>query len=199
MTGDSPTPSLTEQDVMLITNDGKVFASFALRSGLRDIFLPMDATDREILAVLQNEGRISLTDLAGRVHLSVSRCQRRVRDLEATGTIRGYRAIVDAEQLGFGFEVLGFATLEHAYDVSVFDDAVGGIPEVVEAQRLFGEPDYLLRIVTADLRAYQRLYDGVLTRLPGLRGLNSTIVMKETVPRRPLPASGSRGSAPSGG
>lgn len=184
---------------MLITNHGKVFASFAINRGWANRILLMDATDREILAVLQDEGRISLTDLASRVHLSVSRCQRRVRELEATGTIRGYRAVVDADQMGFGFEVLGFATLEHAYDVSVFDDAVRDLPEVVEAQRLFGEPDYLLRIVTADLRAYQQLYDTVLTRLPGLRGLNSTIVMKEIVPRRPLPASGSRGTAPVGG
>lgn len=158
----------------------------------------MDAIDREILTLLQNEGRISLTELASRAHLSVSRCQRRVRELESTGIITGYRAVVDAPRMGFGFEVLGFATLEHAYDVSEFDEAIDAVPQVIEAQRLFGEPDYLLRIVTADLRAYQTLYDDVLTRLPGLRGLNSTIVMKETVPRRPLPESGGGGTSANG-
>lgn len=149
----------------------------------------MDAIDREVLAILQREGRITLTELATRVRLSVSRCQRRVRDLEAGGTIRGYQAIVDAGQLGFGFEVLAFATLERPGEVTAFDEAIERIPQIVEAQRLFGEPDYLLRVVSADLATYQQLYDGVLAKLPGLRGLNSTIVMKESVPRRPLPSS----------
>ncbi|MFF2650170.1 Lrp/AsnC ligand binding domain-containing protein [Streptomyces sp. NPDC058045] len=68
-----------------------------------------------------------------------------------------------------------------------FDAALAGIPEVVEAQRLFGEPDYLIRVVSADLPSYQRLYESVLIHLPGVRGLNSTIVMKQAVHPRPLP------------
>lgn len=147
----------------------------------------MDAIDRQILAVLQAEGRITLTELAERVRLSVSRCQRRVRDLEADGAIRGYRAVVDAATLGFGFEVLVFATLDRPDVVPEFEAALGEIPEVVEAQRLFGEPDYLVRVVSADLASYQELYETVLIRLPGVRGLNSTIVMKQAVGPRPLP------------
>ncbi|MFF8842045.1 Lrp/AsnC family transcriptional regulator [Streptomyces sp. NPDC015127] len=147
----------------------------------------MDSTDRKILATLQSEGRITLTDLAEKVRLSVSRCQRRVRELEAAGIIRGYRAVVDAAAMGYGFEVLVFATLSRPDAVTEFDAALADIPEVVEAQRLFGEPDYLIRVVSADLPSYQHLYESVLIHLPGLRGLNSTIVMKQAVHPRPLP------------
>ncbi|MBO1804530.1 Lrp/AsnC family transcriptional regulator [Leucobacter ruminantium] len=147
----------------------------------------MDAIDRKILALLQADGRMTLTYLAGQVQLSVSRCQRRVRELERSGTIQGYRAIVDPELMGFGFEVIAFATLMQAGTVDEFDAAIAEVPEIVEAQRLFGEPDYLLRIVAVDRKSYQAFYDKTLTRLPGLRGLNSTFVMKQAVPSRPLP------------
>ena len=69
-----------------------------------------------------------------------------------------------------------------------FEAAVSAVPNVVQAQRLFGDPDYLLRIVTADLAAYQRLEDDVLSALPGVQRLNSTLVMKQVVDGRPLPA-----------
>lgn len=147
----------------------------------------MDALDRRIIALLQAEGRITLTELAERVQLSVSRCQRRVRDLEAEGAIRGYRAVVDAAALGYGFEVLLFATLERPDAVPGFEAALADVPQVIEAQRLFGEPDYLVRVVSMDLASYQDLYESVLIRLPGVRGLNSTIVMKQAVGPRPLP------------
>ncbi|MBO8192437.1 Lrp/AsnC family transcriptional regulator [Streptomyces oryzae] len=147
----------------------------------------MDAVGRKIVAILQAEGRITLTELADRVRLSVSRCQRRVRELEADGAIRGYSALVDGATLGYGFEVLLFATLSRPDAVDEFDAALAGIPEVIEAQRLFGEPDYLIRVVSADLPSYQHLYETVLIRLPGVRSLNSTIVMKHVVSPRPFP------------
>lgn len=143
--------------------------------------------DRKIVAILQVEWRITLTDLADRVRLSVSRCQRRVRELEADGTIRGYSALADGARLGYGFEVLLFATLSRPDAVDEFDAALAEIPEVIEAQRLFGEPDYLIRVVSADLPSYQHLYETVLIRLPGVRSLNSTIVMKHVVSPRPFP------------
>ena len=147
----------------------------------------MDAIDREILALLQADGRITLTDLADQVRLSVSRCQRRVRELERTGVIRGYHAEVDPAALGLGFEVLVFATLSRPEVVGDFDQAIAAIPQVIEAQRLFSEPDYILRVVTASLTAYQQLYDQTLVHLPGVQGLRSTILMKQVVPLRPLP------------
>lgn len=150
----------------------------------------MDVVDREILAELQKNGRLTLTDLANRVRLSVSRCQRRLRELERTGVIRGYHAVVNAAAVGLGFEVLAFVTLrqESQDTLTAFDEAIAAIPHVVQAQRLFGDPDYLLRVVTADLTAYQRLYEEKLVRLPGVQRINSTIVMKQVVETRPLPA-----------
>ena len=70
-----------------------------------------------------------------------------------------------------------------------FEDAVARIPSVVQAHRLFGDPDYLLRVVTADLGAYQRLEDDELSTLPGVQRLNSTLIMKHVVDARALPVS----------
>ncbi|MGN6781833.1 MAG: Lrp/AsnC family transcriptional regulator [Marmoricola sp.] len=147
----------------------------------------MDGIDRNILAILQQDGRVTLTELADRVGLSVSRCQRRVRELEGTGVIRGYRAVVDAAALGHGFAVLLFVTLDRPAGVRDFEGALVEVPQVVEAQRLFGEPDYLLRVVSADLGSYQELYESTLVNLPGVRGMTSTLVMKQAVGPRPLP------------
>ncbi|HEX6445703.1 MAG TPA: Lrp/AsnC family transcriptional regulator [Streptosporangiales bacterium] len=150
----------------------------------------MDAIDRKILAELQADGRLSITDLAARVGLSTSPCHRRLRELERTGVIRGYRAVVDAESLGLGFEALVFGTMRDGGRATVaeFESALAAVPQVVHAQRLFGEPDYLLRVVTTDRVAFQRLYDERLATLPGVLKLTSTIVMKHIVTDRPLPA-----------
>jgi DNA-binding Lrp family transcriptional regulator len=149
----------------------------------------VDAIDRKILAVLQEDGRLTITELAARVGLSVSPCHRRLRELERRGTIRGYRAIVDAGSLGLTFQALVFVTMrqEDRDTLLGFEEVVARVPEVVQAQRLFGDPDYLLRIVTTDLAAYQQLEDDVLSALPGVQRLNSTLVMKHVVNDRPLP------------
>jgi DNA-binding Lrp family transcriptional regulator len=128
-------------------------------------------------------------DLAARVQLSLSPTHRRVRELEQSGAIRGYRAIVAPEALGLTFEALVFVTLrqEDRDTLLAFERAVTEIPNVLLAQRLFGDPDYILRIVTADLNAYAQLEDDVLSTLPGVLRLNSTLVMKRIVDERPLP------------
>ncbi|RVU23038.1 Lrp/AsnC family transcriptional regulator [Streptomyces antnestii] len=149
----------------------------------------MDALDRKILAEVQLDGRLTVTELAARVQLSVSPCHRRLRDLERGGAIRGYRAVVDPAAVGLSFEALVFATLrwEDADTVTSFEEAVSAVPHVIQAQRLFGEPDYLLRVATADLAAFQALYDQQLARLPGVQRLTSTLVMKNVIDERPLP------------
>ena len=149
----------------------------------------MDAVDRKILSELQRDGRQSLTDLAARVRLSLSSTHRRVRELEQSKAIRGYRAIIDPEALGLTFEALVFVTLrqEDRETLLAFEQAVTEIPNVLLAQRLFGDPDYILRIVTADLNAYAKLEDDTLSTLPGVQRLNSTLVMKRIVDERPLP------------
>jgi DNA-binding Lrp family transcriptional regulator len=149
----------------------------------------VDSIDRKILALLQEDGRLTVTDLAARVGLSLSPCHRRLRDMERAGIIRGYRALVNPAAVGLTFQALVFVTMrqEDRDTLLGFEAAVAGIPQVIQAQRLFGDPDYLLRIVTADLQAYQQLEDDVLTALPGVQRLNSTLVMKQVVDERPLP------------
>lgn len=149
----------------------------------------MDALDREILAELQRDGRVSLTDLAARVGLSLSPCHRRVRALEESGAIRGYRAELDPNQLGLGFSALVFFTLQQgdSHSVAAFEEAVVQIPEVVRAQRLFGDPDFLLHVLAKDLPAFQRLYDDSLSTLPAVQRITSTLVMKDVVQDRPYP------------
>jgi DNA-binding Lrp family transcriptional regulator len=149
----------------------------------------MDDVDRKMLAELQRDGRLTLTELADRVRLSVSPCHRRLRALERSGAITGYHARLDAAVLGLAFEALVFVTMryEDRDTVAAFERQVAGIPNVLQAQRLFGDPDYLLRVVTRDLPAYRELYDDRLSALPGVLRLSSTLVMKSVVEARPLP------------
>ena len=119
----------------------------------------------------------------------MSPAHRRVRDLEQSGAITGYRAVVDPTALGLGFEALVFVTMkqEDRATLLAFEEAVAAVPNVLQAQRLFGDPDYLLRVRTADLDAYAQLEDDVLSTLPGVQRLNSTLVMKNIVIDRPYP------------
>lgn len=126
---------------------------------------------------------------AERVGLSLSPCHRRLRALEQSGAISGYRAHVDAEALGLTFEALVFVTMrggDHA-TTAAFEDAITGIRNALRVQRLFGDPDYLLQVVAHDIREFQRLYDEQLSALPGVQRLSSTLVMKNVIEDRPLP------------
>ncbi|MCZ9880630.1 Lrp/AsnC family transcriptional regulator [Arthrobacter sp. B2a2-09] len=149
----------------------------------------MDSLDRKILAELQRDGRLSLTDLAERVGLSLSPCHRRLRALEESGAISGYRAQLDAEALGLTFEALVFVTMRDGDrdTVAAFETAVANVANILRAQRLFGDPDYLLQVVARDIRDFQRLYDEQLSALPGVQRLSSTLVMKNVVENQPLP------------
>ncbi|MCO7505813.1 MULTISPECIES: Lrp/AsnC family transcriptional regulator [unclassified Pseudomonas] len=149
----------------------------------------MDRIDRNILAELQKDGRLSITELAERVGLSLSPCHRRVRALEESGVLLGYRAKLDPIALGLTFSAMVFVTLREGDRTAVeaFENALVTLPQVVDAQRLFGEPDYLLHVITQDLPAFQRLYDESLSSLPNVQRLTSTLVMKRVVQDRPLP------------
>jgi DNA-binding Lrp family transcriptional regulator len=149
----------------------------------------MDDVDRRILAELQQDGRLTVTELAERVRLSPSPCHRRLRALERSGAISGYRAHLDPHVLGLDFEALVFVTMRDSDrdTLDAFEDAVAAIPHVQQAQRLFGTPDYLLRVLSRDLAAFQQLYDDRLARLPGVQRLSSTLVMKRIAEDRPLP------------
>nr|WP_218176141.1 Lrp/AsnC family transcriptional regulator [Pseudomonas gingeri] len=152
-------------------------------------FFRVDRIDQKILAELQMDGRLSVTELADRVGLSLSPCHRRVRALEESGVILGYRAQLDPRALGLNFSAMVFVTLREGDHraVEAFEQALTEIPQIVEAQRLFGEPDFLLHVITRDLPAFQVLYDERLSRLPNVQRLTSTLVMKNVIQDRSLP------------
>ena len=149
----------------------------------------MDQIDRAILAELQADGRLTVTELADRVRLTPGPCHRRLRELERSGIITGYRAIVNPAAVGMGFEALVQITLERgdAGTVDSFEAALAELPQVRHAERLFGDPDYLLRVAARDLDSFATLRDQELATLPGVHRLTSTIVMKRIIDNRPLP------------
>lgn len=149
----------------------------------------MDVIDRKILLELQRDGRQTLTELAERVQLSLSPCHRRVRELEREGMISGYRATIDSAAVGLGLQTLVFVTMREATRdvVAAFEESVQMLDHVIDAQRLFGDPDYLLRVVAADIAHFQQIYDEQLSVLPGVQRLNTTLVMRSVVHDRPLP------------
>ncbi len=149
----------------------------------------MDRVDRAILAELQADGRLTVTELADRVRLTPGPCHRRLRELERSGVITGYRALVNPAAVGMGFEVLVQITLErgNAGTVASFETGLAELPQVRHAERLFGDPDYLLRVAARDLDSFATLRDQKLATLPGVHRLTSTIVMKRIIDNRPVP------------
>lgn len=145
----------------------------------------MDDIDCAIIDHLRRDGRLTNVELADRVGLSPSPCLRRVRQLEATGVITGYTAVVDPAAIGRSYEPLVWVTLSRVTRESMteFEDAVQAIDEVVEAMRMMGQPDYLLRVATADANSFEALYMDHLARLPHVQTLTSQLAMK-TVKRR---------------
>jgi Lrp/AsnC family leucine-responsive transcriptional regulator len=140
----------------------------------------MDDVDRAILAVLEQDGRISNADLASRVGLSPSPCLRRVRRLEELGAIRGYRALVDPAAVGRGLRVFaGVRLVRHAREhVAAFERAVQQLPEVVQTHHVTGNYDYLLQVEVADLPAYEDFHANRLADLPGVAAVTSYVTMK---------------------
>jgi Lrp/AsnC family transcriptional regulator, leucine-responsive regulatory protein len=141
----------------------------------------MDDIDRKILWELQRDARISNVELAERVGLSASPCLRRVRQLEEGGIIRNYRAVLDHSALDCGFEIFISFVMQRddRANLVYFEEQVAQLPHVKEAHRLFGDPDYLLRVAMKDVGAYERFYSEVLCDLPGVMRVTSHVIMKE--------------------
>ena len=140
----------------------------------------MDEVDRSILAVLERHGRISNAELAAKVGLSPSPCLRRVRRLEETGVIRGYRALIDPAAVGRGLRVfVGVRLMRHARaDVAAFERAVRQLHEVAYSHHVTGNYDYLLQVEVADLPAYEDFHANRLAALPGVAAVTSYVTMK---------------------
>jgi len=140
----------------------------------------LDRIDKKILAALQEDGRMQLVDLAKRVGLSPSPCLRRVRRLEETGVIVGYRAVLDGSKVGAGFTLFTRVWFK-AQDAATTNDFVAAIrdlPEIVECHLMAGECDALLRVVTTDLASYRRFHADFLTQIPSIQSVKTEVPME---------------------
>jgi Lrp/AsnC family leucine-responsive transcriptional regulator len=146
--------------------------------------MKLDKTDRRILDVLQRDGRISVTDLAERVGLSATPCARRVRQLEASGFIQGYAAIVDPKRAGQAIQAIVQIKLEQHSDeiVERFKRMLLERPEVLACYTMTGEMDFLLHVIVRDIEALSDFTLRRLLRVAGVRDVKSSIVL-ETVKR----------------
>lgn len=138
----------------------------------------LDAFDRRILAELQKDGRICISDLAERVGLSNSPCWRRVKALEERGVICRYAAIVNPAAVGLGLNVFVSATL-NLHRAEEFEAAVAERPEVVECFAMTGEQDYMLHVVCRDIEAFDRFLRHDLIHMPGVLQVRSSFALKQ--------------------
>lgn len=155
-----------------------------------DMDRDMDRYDWQILQVLQADGRISNQDLADHIGLSPSPCLRRVRALEESGLITGYRALLNAKKLGLTLMALiGISMDQHTPErFANFEAAVAGIPEVLECLLITGQQsDYQLKVVVHDMDGYQELLLNRITRIAGVTGVHTSFVLRQVVDRRTLP------------
>ncbi len=149
----------------------------------------IDDIDRRILEALQKDGRATIGDVAARAGLTASPCLRRIRALEAGGIIRGYVAVVDQLAVGLPISVFASVKLERQRqeDLDRFARAVARWPEVLECYLMTGHRDYLLRIVVADLAAYEQFLKHKLTRVEGIGSIESSFALGQVKYSNALP------------
>jgi len=149
----------------------------------------LDLFDRKILSELQKDARLTNNDLSERVNLSPSQCSRRRIQLEESGHIRGYFAALDRLKLGLGIINIITVTLDtHNRDnASRFASLVNQLPEVLEAHALTGEMDYMLKVVTSDLKALSGFVNDILLPHDSVRHVKSAIVLDTLKDTHALP------------
>ena len=143
----------------------------------------LDATDRRILGVLQKEGRITNADLSDRVNLSPSACHRRVQRLEDDGFIAAYVALLDTRKMGRPTTVYVEITLQGQADdlLDAFEQAVAKVPDILECHLMAGTADYLIKIMAEDTEDFARIHRQFLSRLPGVRQMQSSFALRTVV------------------
>ena len=149
----------------------------------------LDRYDRQILEILQVDGRVNNQDLADRIGLSPSPCLRRVRALEESGLILGYRALLDAKKLGLSLMALVHISMDrHTPErFANFEASVGVLPEVLECLLITGQDaDYQVKVFVRDMDHYQDLLLNKLTRIEGVTGVHSSFVLRRVVDRTAL-------------
>jgi Lrp/AsnC family transcriptional regulator len=150
----------------------------------------LDAIDRKILTVLQQDASLSVAEIGDRVGLSSTPCWKRIQRLEADGVITRRVALVDQDKIGLGLSV--FVSIESGDHsdawLKAFADAVSAMPEVIEFYRMAGDVDYMLRVVVADMRAYDQFYKKLIGTVP-LKNVTSRFAMEKikSVTALPVP------------
>jgi len=142
----------------------------------------LDAVDRKILAMLQEDGRMTNVELAERVGITAPPCLRRVRALEESGYIRGYHADIDAAMMGYGITVFAMVGLhsQAEADLQAFEALVAGWPMVRECYMLNGEIDFMLKIVARDLAQFQSFLTGKLTPAPNVASVKTSLTIRNS-------------------
>ncbi len=152
--------------------------------------MQLDRFDRQILQLLQQDGRISNQDLADRIGLSPSPCLRRVRALEEAGIISGYRALLNAKALGYTLMALIYISMDtHTPErFEHFEQEIAAIPDVLECLLITGQDaDYQIKVVVKDMDAFQELLLNRITRIQGVTGVHSSFVLRRVVDKTELP------------
>ncbi len=141
--------------------------------------MDIDRIDEHILRELVGDGRISNIALADRVGLSASACLRRVQELERSGLIKGYRAVLDRTALGAGFVAyMGVGLRDHSKaSQEAFETSISRAPQVRECHNITGTIEYLLRVECADLPAYKLFHTDILGAMPQVSSITSYVVM----------------------
>lgn len=141
----------------------------------------LDAVDKKILLLLQQDARQTVAELAEKISLSSSPCWRRVKQLEEAGVIAGYHASLSRQRLGFG--VTGFIHLQmenHSPEITLaFEREVVALPEVLSCHNLSGHYDYMLELIATDLEAFSNLVRNKIRSLPGVREISTSFSLKE--------------------
>jgi Lrp/AsnC family leucine-responsive transcriptional regulator len=142
--------------------------------------IELDAIDRRIVAALQAEGRLPIVDLADRVGLSPTPCQRRVKRLEEEGVITRYAALVSPAAMGVGLQALIEVTLEDHSEktVDAFESAIRARAEVVACYAVTGDMDFLVHVFVPDLPSFSEFALKALLRMPGVKGTRSSFIMQ---------------------
>jgi len=148
----------------------------------------MDATDRKILSLLQEDASLSVAEIGNRVGLSSTPCWKRIQRLEAEGVVQKRVALVDQDKLGLGVTVfVSVETGDHSREwLTHFAEVVGAMPEVMEFYRMAGDVDYMLRVVVPDIAGYDAFYKRLIGSVP-LKNVTSRFAMEKIKATTALP------------
>lgn len=149
----------------------------------------LDRTDRQILALLQEDASLPIQQIAERVGLSVNPCWRRIRQMEQAGVIQSRVALVNPEKVGLGLTVyVRVKTREHSADwARKLNQVIAAMPEILECHRIGGDVDYLLKVVVEDMAGYDRTYKELIARLPSLADVSALFSMERLKSATALP------------